>query len=137
MIAQLEAKTNQSFLHLALKVDAVVSGANGVAYLVAAPLLDDLFGTSSGFLRAVGALFLVYAIGVWLLSAQHRPNSTLVAAVIGGNALWATASVVFAIVEARPLTAVGIVWTLAQAVVVGGFAVAQAVGLRSRRSSVA
>lgn len=35
-------------LRLALKLDAVVTGLNGVAYLMAAALLDDFVGLPAG-----------------------------------------------------------------------------------------
>lgn len=130
MIATLENKTNLSLLHLALRVDALVTGANGLAYLAAAPLLDDILGTDTGFLRAIGTFLLVYGIGVWLLGSQERPNPLGVALTIAANTMWAIASIGFASTDSADLTAIGIVWIVMQAGVVGLFAVLQILGLR-------
>ena len=42
------APTTSSLLRLALRLDAVVTAANGAAYLLAAPLLYDLLGLPAG-----------------------------------------------------------------------------------------
>ena len=47
------------------RLDAVVTGANGAAYLLGASLLDGPLGLSPGLLRGVGAFLLVYAAAVW------------------------------------------------------------------------
>ena len=48
-------------LRTALKLDAVVTGANGAAYLAAAAPLSDLLGLSETLLRATGAFLLAFA----------------------------------------------------------------------------
>src|SRR5690625_1760606 len=47
--------TRLTDLRFALTLDAVVTGANGAAYLVAAGALDDLLGVPTGLLRGIGA----------------------------------------------------------------------------------
>ena len=47
-------------LRFALKLDGVVTGANGVVYLAGAPLLDGWLGLPAGMLMAVGAALIVY-----------------------------------------------------------------------------
>lgn len=135
MIATLENKTTLSLLHLALRLDALVTGANGLAYLVAAPLLDDVLGTDAGFLRAIGAFLLVYGIGVWILGSQERPNTLGVELTIAANTLWAIASIGFASTRSEDLTAIGIVWIVLQAGVVGLFAVLQVLGVRRSKQN--
>lgn len=115
-----------------LRLDAVVTGANGAAYLLAAPLLDGPLGLSSGLLRGVGAFLLGYAGVVWLVAARRRISGPAVEAVIGANALWAVGSVVAAIVGIGSLTGLGAGWLVLQAAVVGGFAALQVAGLRRR-----
>ena len=46
----------------ALTLDAAVTGANGVAYLVLAGPLGDLFGLSEACSARVGAFLLVFAV---------------------------------------------------------------------------
>jgi hypothetical protein len=107
-------------IRFALLLDAVVSGANGVAYLVAAEPIADLLGVPADFLRALGAFFVVYATAVWLVS--RRPSSLAVAAVVGGNLLWVLASAVYLVAGWHDPATAGVVWTVLQAIVVAGFA---------------
>lgn len=115
-----------------LRLDAVVTAANGAAYLLAAPLLDGPLGLSAGLLRGVGVFLLGYAGVVWLVAARRRISGPAVEAVIGANALWAAGSVVAAVVGIGSLTALGATWLVLQAGVVAAFAVLQLVGLRRR-----
>ena len=107
-------------LRFALLIDAVISGANGVAYLVAAGPIGDLLGLPAGILRVVGAGFLVYALAVWLVS--RRPASAAVAAVIAGNVAWVAGSLALAIAGWEDPTTAGTVWIVLQALIVAGFA---------------
>ena len=107
-------------IRFALLLDAVVSGANGVAYLVAAGPIGDVLGLPAGFLRALGAFFVVYGLAVWLVS--RRPSSPAVAAVVAGNALWVVASFAFLFAGWHDPSTAGTVWIVLQALVVAGFA---------------
>ena len=119
-------------LRLTLRLDAVVTGANGAAYLAAAPWLTDLLGVPSGALRGLGAFLLAYAAGVWLVAARPRVSGVATEVVIGANLLWAAASAVAVLTDRFPLTGVGTAWVLLQAAVVAGFAAAQLTALRTR-----
>jgi hypothetical protein len=121
-----------ALLRLALRLDAAITGLNGAAYLVAAPLLDDLLGLPAGLLRSTGAALLVYAGAVWLVGARPRPGAGAVRTVIALNALWAVGSVVVVLAGAGTPTTVGAVWIALQAVVVAAFAGLQSAGLRRR-----
>ena len=119
-------------LRLALRLDAAVTGLNGAAYLLAAPLLDDLLGLSTGLLRSLGAFLLAYAGVVWLVGARPHPSTAAVRTVIALNALWAVGSVVAVLTDAGTPTTVGAAWIVLQAVVVAAFAGLQVAGLRRR-----
>jgi hypothetical protein len=119
-------------LRTALRLDAVVTGANGAAYLAAAPLLTELLGVPSGVLRGLGTFLLVYAAGVALVAARPVISAGATEVVIGANLLWAAASVAAVVTGRFDLTAVGSTWVLLQAAVVAGFAVLQLTALRNR-----
>lgn len=119
-------------LRLALGLDAVVTGANGAAYLLGATVLDGPLGLSPALLRGVGAFLLVYAGAVWLVASSRRIRGAAVEAVIGANALWAAGSVAVAVVGVGSLTGLGAGWLVLQAVVVAAFAALQVLGLRRR-----
>ena len=119
-------------LRTALRLDAVVTGANGLAHLAAAPLLTGLLGVPPGVLRGLGGFLVVFAAGVALVAARRPVPAVAVEVVVGANLLWAAASVAAVATDRFDLTAAGTVWVLLQAAVVAGFAVLQAAGLRTR-----
>ncbi|WP_091376445.1 hypothetical protein [Geodermatophilus sp. DSM 45219] len=122
------APARSSLLRLALRLDAVVTAANGAAYLLAAPLLADLLGLPAGWLRGVGAFLLLFGAGVWAVAARPAPSA--VVPVVAANALWATGSLAVAAAGTGGPTTVGTVWIVLQGVVVAGFAALQVAGLR-------
>jgi hypothetical protein len=115
-----------------LALDAVVTGANGLAYLVASGPLGRFLGVGSGLLLALGAFLTVYAGAVALLASRGRPPAPAVRAVVEANLAWAVLSLVALALWLTPSTA-GAVWTVLQALTVAGFAAAQYVSLRSTR----
>ncbi len=117
-------------LRTALKLDAVVTGANGAAYLVAAGPIGELFGLSETLLRAAGAFFAIYAALVWLTATRPRIPRGAAAAIVAGNAAWAAGSVVVALAGWGDPATAGTVWILMQAAIVALFAELQLTGLR-------
>jgi len=115
-------------LRLALRLDAVVSGLNGAAYLLAAAPLADLLGLDAGVLRGLGAFLLAFAAAVWLVA--DRPAPPAVRTVVAGNALWAVGSLAAVATGLGSPTTLGAVWLVLQALVVAAFAALQATGLR-------
>jgi hypothetical protein len=120
--------SGRSLLRGALVLDALVTGANGAAYLVAAGPLEDLLGIPAAWLRGAGAVLLAFAAVVWLTS--RRPGARAVLAIVAVNALWTLGSVVLAIAGWQDPTTVGTVSIVLQALVVAGFAELQTAGLR-------
>ena len=117
-------------LPVALRLDAVVTAANGAAYLAVAGPLADLLGYDALLLRALGAALLAYAAAVWLVAAARpiaRPAAVVIVAL---NIGWAIGCVGAALAGLGSPTAAGAVWTIAQALVVAGFAELQITGLR-------
>jgi hypothetical protein len=80
-----------SLLRDVMRLDAAVTGANGVAYLALAGPLEDLLGLSAPLLRGVGAFLVVFALFVAVLGTR------VPLAVIGANIAWAAGSIVAAI----------------------------------------
>jgi membrane-bound metal-dependent hydrolase YbcI (DUF457 family) len=112
-------------LRLALKLDAVVTGANGAAYLVAAGPLEDLLGLDAALLRGAGAFLLAFAAAVWLTATRRAIPRAPVMAIVVANAVWAIDSVAAAAAQWGSPTTTGTVWILLQAVTVAGFAALQ------------
>jgi hypothetical protein len=99
-----------------MRFDAVVTGANGVAYLALAGPLEDLLGLSSPLLRGVGAFLVVFAAFV-ALAGTRAPMG-----VVAANVAWAAGSIVAAIAGWGTPEVVGTVWIVLQAITVGAFA---------------
>lgn len=113
-------------LRTALKLDALVTGANGAAYLVAAGPLEDLLGPSPALLRGIGVFLLAFSAVVWTVGSRPRVSSPAALAVIAVNVLWAADSIAFLASGLSDPTTVGGIWIVMQALVVAGFAVLQA-----------
>ncbi len=129
---RLAALTSGSPLRLALRLDAVVTAANGLAYLAAAGPLADLLGLDAALLRAVGAFLVAFAAFVWRVGARTDPSAAAVRAVVAVNVAWVAGSLVLAAQGLGSPTTAGTVWVVLQAAVVGAFAELQLLGLRRR-----
>ncbi|MDG9689604.1 hypothetical protein ACH4NS_18400 [Streptomyces mutabilis] len=124
----------QLMLRRFLALDAVVTGANAVAYLALPGPLGRFLGAGSGLLLALGAFLAVYAGCVALVAARSRPPALAVRAVVEANLAWAAVSLVALGLWLTPTTA-GAVWTVLQALTVAGFALLQYASLRQRQET--
>ncbi|MEV6201254.1 hypothetical protein AB0M64_14865 [Streptomyces sp. NPDC051771] len=113
-----------------LALDAVVTGANGLAYALASGPLGELLGVDAGLLLGLGLFLTAYAAGVAWLASRPQPPATAVKLVVDANLLWAALSVVALVAWLEPTTA-GLVWTPTQAGTVAGFALLQWAALRA------
>ncbi|MFG3041676.1 hypothetical protein ACGFYZ_32720 [Streptomyces sp. NPDC048330] len=113
-----------------LALDAVVTGANGIAYAAASGPLGELLGVDAGLLFELGLFLTVFAAGVGWLASRPEPSALAVKAVVDANAVWAVLSVVALVVWLEP-TAAGLVWAPVQAATVAGFAGLQWAALRA------
>jgi hypothetical protein len=125
-MAIVPSMTGARLLRAVMRVDAVVTGANGVAYLALAGPLEDLLGLSSPLLRGVGAFLVAFAVFV-ALGGTRVPL-----VVIGANIAWAAGSIVAAVAGWGTPETVGTVWIVLQAITVGAFAELGLVALRRR-----
>jgi hypothetical protein len=117
-------------LPTALRLDAVVTAANGAAYLAAAGPLSDVLGLDTTLLRVTGAGLLAFAAIVWLVGSAKRMSRPAPATIIALNAVWVLGSIAAVIADLGTPTTVGAVWIIAQALVVAGFVELQVTGLR-------
>jgi hypothetical protein len=109
------AQSSDSFLRMALRVDATCSGLMGIAGIPLAGWLSKTSGTPIAFEYSVSSIFIAFAVGVFVLAA--RPSVKRPGIVISvGNLLYTVATVVFVLADVFPLTATGIVLTLGSGV---------------------
>jgi hypothetical protein len=126
----IRAAAGPGLLRLALKLDAGVTAANGLAYLAGFALLDSFLGVPAALLIGVGAFLLLYAAFVAVLATSERPNRTAVIAVIAANALWAVDSVLLLAADGFSPDLAGQIVIAVQAAGVAGLAALQYAGLR-------
>ena len=124
-----------NLIAFALKLDALVTGANGAAYLLGASALDGFLGVSEDLLVALGAFLLAFAAVVWTVA--QRPSPAAVSAVVAANAAWVVASLAFVAFDWATPSTEGAVWAVMQAATVAGFAALQAYALRRGRGTLA
>jgi hypothetical protein len=117
----------------AFLLDAAVTGVNAVAYLAAAGPLNSLLGYDAGLLREVGAFLLVFAAAVAVIGTRVPVPRPAAAAVVVANVAWTVASLAVAATGWGGPSTVGTVWTVLQALVVGGLAALQVAALRGSR----
>ncbi|MFI6484603.1 hypothetical protein ACIBH1_42250 [Nonomuraea sp. NPDC050663] len=130
MTAVAQTVDRTKFLRLALVVDAVVTGGNGLAYLTAAPLVSEFIGTDVTLLRGIGAFLTVYGVAVGFLGTRRTVHRAATQAVIGLNMAWTLASILAVVTGLLEFTTVGAVWAITQALTVAAFAELQIIGLR-------
>ncbi|WP_101952463.1 hypothetical protein [Mycobacterium sp. 3519A] len=107
--------TTDSFLRFALRADATCSGLMGIAGIPLAGWLAEVSGTTKAFEYSMSAFFIAFAIGVFAVAAM--PSVKRAGIVIAtGNLLYTVGTVVFVLADVFPLTATGIVLTLAAGV---------------------
>ena len=113
-----------------LKLDAAITGANGIAYVAAAGVLDSALGYSQGVLIGAGAFLVAFAAAVLAIGTRITVSRAAVRGVIATNVAWAIGSVVIALTGVLDATAAGTVWLIAQAATVAGFATLQGFALQ-------
>jgi hypothetical protein len=128
--------TNDTLVRRTLLLDAVVSGANGAVYLVAAGPLESALGLPAELLRPLGAFLLAYAALLWLVATRAELRLGAVRVVVAGNVAWTVASLVVLAGGWLTPTALGEAWLAIQALAVAGIAALQAYALRSSATSV-
>ncbi|WP_433757732.1 hypothetical protein [Nocardia sp. CA-135398] len=123
----------QNLLRASLRLDAVVTTVNGLAYLALSGPLDSLLGLDSEIGIPIGIFLTLYGVGVALVGMTKTINTKAAAVVAAGNAAWVVVSLAALVEGALELNLVGSIWTVMQAATVGGFAALQYLGIRKAR----
>jgi hypothetical protein len=109
-------------LRAVLRLDAVASGALGLAATTGAGVLDTALGLPSSLLLGVGVFLVVYAAGLVALAGRPTIPRPATWVVVLGNSAWVLASLGLAVGAWERLTVLGAVVVLAQAAAVAVFA---------------
>jgi hypothetical protein len=122
-----------TFLRVAIRLDAVISGLMGVAGAALAPRIAELSGTSPAIEYSMAAFFIAYGVGVYGLSMRKHVRRLGVAVVVG-NLVYTALAVLVVLAGVWPLTTVGVVATLGSGVYTLVMADLQYLGLRRMRA---
>ncbi len=128
--AHVVAEDRSRFLRLALKFDAIATGALGALALVAAPALDNILGISAPLLWPTGLFLVAYAAAIGVVATRPTINRTAAWAAVILNLVWVVDSAALVVAGWLPLTTLGTAFVVAQAIAVLLFADLQFIGLR-------
>jgi hypothetical protein len=121
---------SDGLLRFALKIDAAMTAANGLAYLAGFALLDGWLGVPAALLAGVGAFLLAFAVFVGRVATRREISRVAAGGIIAVNALWAVDSVILLLVDGFTPTLAGQIVIAVQAAGVAGLAALQYAGLR-------
>ncbi|WP_228001092.1 hypothetical protein [Nocardia australiensis] len=123
----------QRLLRTSLRLDAVVTGVNGLAYLALSGPLESLLGLDTEIGIPIGIFLTVYGIAVALVSMPKTIDTKVAGVIATSNVAWVVVSLAALLGGGLDLNVVGSIWTVAQAAAVGGFAALQYLGIRRAR----
>ncbi len=123
------------FLPRVMWADAASCAASGALQLVAGQPLSDVTGLPLALLQWTGWFLLGYALLAAWMAARSPVPRRLIGLVVVGNLGWAVACVALLSLGGLGLSAWGVAWVLAQALVVVVFAELQWTGLRRTRGA--
>jgi hypothetical protein len=127
---------SSSFLRRVLVVDAVSTGAMGIAMVAFAELLADLLQLPVDLLGEAGIVLLPFAAFVAFVASRSETSRIAVWAIIAVNAVWAIESIVLLFTGWVAPNVLGYAFVIAQAAAVLLFADLEYMGLK-RSTAVA
>jgi hypothetical protein len=125
-----------SLLRRVLIVDALTSGAMGVAMFALADMFASLLQLPVDLVREAGIILLPFAAFVGFVASRREPARLAVWAIIALNVVWVVDSIVLLFTGWVAPNALGYIFVVAQAVVVLVFADFEYMGLK-RSAAVA
>jgi hypothetical protein len=123
------ADSTDSLLRFAMRADATLTGLAGLVVAIAADPISSLTGLTSGQEYALGAFFVFYGLAVFILAALPNLRRAGIGVVVA-NIVYTVAAVAVVAADPLPLTAAGVVATLATGVYTAFFGYLQYLGVR-------
>lgn len=111
-------------------LDALVTGANALGYLLLADRLAERLGGEAGTVRSVGAGLAVFALVVAGYAGTRGRRDDLGWTIVAANGAWVVVSLAVAIVGAGGFDGFGRGWIALQAVVVAALTALQVGAMR-------
>jgi hypothetical protein len=123
------ATTKDSFLRMAIRLDAIITGLMGIVGAPFAHQIAEISGTTPSFEYSVGAFFIAYGVVVYALSRREHIRR-LGTILVAGNLVFTAAAVIAVVAGVFPLTTAGIVGFVGSGVFTLVMADLQYMGLR-------
>jgi hypothetical protein len=117
-------------LRALLTIDALISGATGIAMILAAGVLEPLLSVPTVVMRSAGVMLLPFAAMVFFFSRPAQLTPARVRAVIALNVAWVGASILVLVTGWLQPSMLGVAFVVFQALVVAALAELQFTGLR-------
>ena len=121
------------FLPNVMWADAASCAATGALQLAFTGALARLTGLPAPLLLGTGVFLLAYAAAAAFMATRRTPPRTLIGLVVVGNFGWAVGCIALLMSGMFAISALGMVWVLAQALCVVVLAELQWTGLRRTR----
>lgn len=121
--------STDSLLRFAMRADATITGLGGLLIAAAADPISALTGLTAFQEYSLGAFFVLYGVAVFTLAALPNLRRAGIGVVIA-NIVFTLAVVAIVVGEVAPLTAMGVVATLASGLYTAFFAWLQYLGVR-------
>jgi hypothetical protein len=121
--------STDSLLRFAMRADATITGLAGLIVAAAADEISSLTGLSSAVEYGMGAFFVLYGLAVFTLAAAPNLRRAGIGVVIA-NVVFTVAAVAVIAADALPLTAIGVIATLASGAYTALFGYLQYLGVR-------
>ena len=121
---------NSSFLRRVLALDAISSGAMGLAMLSFGSFIAQLLNLPVDLIRDAGLVLLPFAAFVGYVASREHPPRAGVWLIIALNVVWVVDSIVLLFTGWVEPNALGYSFVIAQAAVVGVFAELEYIGLK-------
>jgi hypothetical protein len=121
--------STDSLLRFAMRADATLTGLAGLIVAAAADPISSLTGLSSVAEYAMGAFFVLYGLVVFSLAAMPNLRRAGIGVVIA-NTVFTVGAVAVVAAGWLPLTAVGVIATLASGAYTAMFGYLQYLGVR-------
>jgi hypothetical protein len=123
------SSSTDALLRFALRLDATITGAAGLAVAAFADTLSSVTGLSATTEYLLGAAFVAYGLVVYSLAAVTDLRRVGIGVSIA-NVLCTIATLMIVVADAAPLTEAGMAATLATGVYTAFFAYLQYLGVR-------
>jgi len=121
--------STDSLLRFAMRLDATLTGLAGLGIAAAAGPISSMTGLTSAQEYVLGAAFVLYGAVVFSLTALQNLRAAG-AGVVAANVVCTFAAIAVVVSGVLPLTAVGVIVTLASAVYTAVFGALQYLGVR-------